>query len=133
MEQDCSYRRLENGIHEFSFHRATTKAVDEWIAQTTVNLEHLQENEEYRAILFLLTGSLLPINYFMTQVRAWQKEHPDYQSGRIAVVYDSGFFLGVAETLTDLLIRRLTLSIRFFAASRSLEAMNWLLTETVDL
>lgn len=127
MEPDCSYRRLDNGIHEFSFHRPTTKAVDEWLAQTTINLEQLKENEEYRAVIYILTESLLPIRYFMNRIRIWQNENPHYKTGTIAVVYASGFFLGVAETLTELLVRRLNLSVRFFAMSRRDEAMDWLL------
>jgi hypothetical protein len=127
MEQDCTYQRLDNGLHEFSFHQPTNTAVDEWLAQTTTILEQQPRHEPYRAILVLLTGGLLPLNYFMTQVRAWQKGHPAYRTGRIAIIYQSGLFLGVGETVTDLLTRQSNLAIRFFSPSRRAEAINWLM------
>lgn len=127
MEQYCVYSRLDNGIHEFKFIRPKTEAIDQWLAQTTDVLKQMPEGEEYRAILNLLDYSMLPVNYVITQVRAWQKEHPNYKTGRIAIVYKSGAILGLSETITNLLTRPLKLSIRFFSTSRRDEAIEWLL------
>src|SRR5688500_17749163 len=110
MEQACTYQLLDNNIHEFHFKRAKTEAIDQWLDQTTAILEQLPEDGQYRAILNLLDSAMLPVNYMMTRVRAWQKEHPNYKSGRIAIIYKSGVILGLSETITNLLTRRLDLS-----------------------
>ncbi len=118
---------LENGIYQFVFKEATTRAVDEWIAQAETVIENTPSGETIRALYDNTKTGMLPMNYALRRANETMRKYPNRPPTRVAFLYMRGFLLSLAEAFVGMLRSRDT--VRFFRADRRDEAIAWLLKD----
>jgi len=120
--------RLENGIYQFVFKEATTRAVDEWLIHAETVIQNTPSGEIIRALYDNTQAGMLPMNYGIQRAKELIRKYPDRPSSRVAFVFQRGFIISLVEAFVGML-RSGSDVVRFFQAERRDEAIAWLLKD----
>ena len=124
--QLCEYHRLDNGVHQFTWHNNDYDAVDEYIVHL-MRIYGTVEPYLQRRIMNVATEVGLPaIKYVLRKMRDVDARFPDRLPNRMALVLSPAvkpLMLNALITLTTVRGKDTT---RFFPVTKSDEAMNWL-------
>ena len=124
---DCEYQIIDNGIHEFIFHKASRSAVDFHISVVKTICENTTDDERRFILSDYSESGMLPIRYGMNSVRDLSKAGISLNNLTIAVVMNDNVMTQTFTTLVNTFARNV--EIRFFAGGSHDDAVRWLQTE----
>jgi hypothetical protein len=125
----CLYKRLENGVHKFTFRVASPAAVDEWFEWMCAIADLTMEDEVVRLMIVNRESEMLPMNHMRQRSRELLARFPERASLRTAVLYNPGELGELAESFARLMRSEQRDKVRFFPGDVQDEAITWLLAE----
>lgn len=120
--------RLENGIYQFVFKEATTRAVDEWLTHAEWVIQNTPPGETILTLYDNTQAGMLPMNYGLQRSKEIMRKYPNRPPSRVAFLFPSGFIISLVEAFVGILRSRKD-AVRFFQADRREEAIAWLLRD----
>jgi hypothetical protein len=121
----CTYRVLDNGIHEFVFSETSRAAVDDFIESAREMMEAAGDSEPTPTLFDTRVGAQ-PINYVFARIRTLMKEYPTTQQGKLAMIMRPNALLTAVKALMSMFPK---VKVRFFGPEERDDAIAWLLTE----
>jgi hypothetical protein len=125
----CLYKRMENGVHKFTFRAASPAAVDEWFEIMSAITEVTMEDETVRLMIVNKQSDMLPMNHMLNRSRELLTLFPERTHLRTAVLYNPGELGTLAESFARLMRSEQRDKVRFFPGDVQDEALAWLLAE----
>ena len=125
----CLYRRMENGVHKFTFRVASPAAVDEWFEWMVAIGDITMEDETVRLMIVNRESEMLPMNHMLQRSRELLAHFPERAFLRTAVLYNPGELGSLAESFARLMRAEQRDKVRFFPGEVEDEAITWLLAE----
>lgn len=127
---DMQYLLLPNGIHQFTFYRASKEGIDEFFHILEAIFSSTSHEETARYILDITgsEGTNVSLVSGTQRFRMLETRYAHRARGRTAVLHQPG----ITYTLLDSFIRALAPRrdvTRFFPVDRREEAVGWLLQE----
>jgi len=125
----CLYKRMENGVHKFTFRVASPAAVDEWFEIMSAIADMTLEDETVRLMIVNKLSDMLPMNHMLNRSRELLTLFPERANLRTAVLYNPGELGTLAESFSRLMRSEQRDKVRFFPGDVQDEALTWLLIE----
>ena len=125
----CLYKRLENGVHKFTFRVASPAAVDEWFEIMCSIAELTMDDETVRLMIVNKQSDMLPMNHMLNRSRELLTRFPERANLRTAVLYNPGELGTLAESFARLMRSEQRDKVRFFPGEVQDEATAWLMAE----
>ena len=122
-------KALPNGIHEFTWTSPSREAVDVWMDYNEALYEVTPITNTLRYLHVVKTANFPPISYVVRKARHLQTLYPEQHSTRSAILFQSRFFGGIINTMSDMLNKKGKDITRFFSMEEREEAIAWLLNE----
>ncbi len=122
----CLYKRLDNGVHKFTFRAASPAAVDEWFEVMTAIAEITLKDEIVRVLIDNSHADMLPMNYMLLRSKEMMPRFPERSRIRTAILYTPGMLSSLQDDYARLLRSEYRDKVRFFPVAVQDEAMAWL-------
>jgi hypothetical protein len=122
----CSYRSLENGIHEFVFKAPSPQAVDQWFDYLAGIYDGLRYEAVVPLLLDIRQSGLLPMAYTVQTARRWLAGRNRPSITKIAFVHEPDFPSTMIETFFRLARLEMDYEMRFFLPGQREAAVAWL-------
>lgn len=122
----CLYKRLDNGVHKFTFRAASPAAVDEWYEVMTAIAEITLDDEIVRVLIDNTHADMLPMNYMLQRSKEMMLRFPERARIRTAILYTPGTLSSLQDDFARLLRSEYRDKVRFFPADVEDEATAWL-------
>jgi hypothetical protein len=120
---------LPNGIHEFTWTSPSREAVDVWMDYNEALYGVTPLTTTLRYLHVVQSANFPPISYVVRKARHLQTLFPEQPSTRSAILFQSRFFGGIINTLSDMLNKKGKDVTRFFSMEEREQAIAWLLNE----
>lgn len=127
----CEFSQHESGICEYTFHKSSRQAVNEFLAQNNKVIVNAEDDQTLLVLIDISPSGLPPLAYFLSRVREEMKQHPYRLSSRVAILYKDSRLLGLMDN-TVRLITNSKDKTRFFKLENRDQALAWLLEEDSD-
>jgi hypothetical protein len=125
----CTYRRLDNGVHEFVMHESSRAAVDEFIAAIAQMAQSLPPGRSSPSLIDTRVG-LQPLHYSFTRMMKLVQQYPaPDNASRVAMIVQPHVLLQSVATFMRLFPWTRT---RFFTPDHYAEALAWLVAGPSD-
>jgi hypothetical protein len=121
----CTYRLLDNGIHEFVMLETSRGAVDDFIDSAREMMEAAGDSVPTPTLFDTQVG-IQPINYIFTEIRNLMKEHPTTEQGKLAMIMRPNALLTAIKALMNMFPK---MKVKFFGPEERDDAITWLLAE----
>jgi len=122
----CLYKRLENGVHKFTFRVSSPAAIDEWYEVMTAIAEITLDDEIVHILIDNTHADMLPMNYMLQRSKELMPRFPERSRIRTAILYTPGTLSSLQDDYARLLRSEYRDKVRFFPAEVQDEAMAWL-------
>jgi hypothetical protein len=125
----CTYREMDNGIHEFIIHEASRAAADDMAAHIDNILQVTSVTAP--APCYLVDNSqvaALPLSYLRNRIKTvnTSRAADGRPPGRIAILYD-----GTLGSVANMMLRvTVPNQVRIFGSTERSAAIDWLLRDT---
>lgn len=123
---DMDYRRLDNGIHLFTFKKSSRAAIDSWISMSETLIKEAPPDGVVTVLYDLSTSGMLPLSYGTQRLAALTKSYPKRARTRGAFVIPPSFLSSLITAFSRLLHLDRE-EMRFFPVAKRDEAVAWLL------
>lgn len=124
---------LNNGIHEFRWASTERHAVDLWVAYNESLYETTDPNDTLYFLHEIISTKFPPVSYIVHQAQQLQSKFPQHPKTRSVLLFQSRFFGGFINTLSQLVNRKGQDVTRVFAMDERDEAIAWLLQGDEDV
>ncbi|MGJ3237416.1 MAG: hypothetical protein ACFE0Q_01795 [Anaerolineae bacterium] len=124
-----SARRVEHDIHEFVWTSPSREAVDVWLEYNESLYQVSDLTDTLCFIHIVQTMNFPPLSYVVRKARELQMKYPQHSKTRSAILFQSKFFGGFINTMSQLLNRVDEDQTRFFGIDERDQAIAWLLDE----
>jgi hypothetical protein len=125
----CLYKRLDNGVHKFTFRASSPAAVNEWYEVMCAIAEITVDDEVVRVLIDNRLAEMLPMNSMLQRSRDLSGRFPERSKTRTVILYKPGSLASLAENFTRLSQTDQREKVRFFPGEVADEAMAWLLAD----
>lgn len=122
-----TYQLLDNGIHEFTFHESSTRALDVWIAKVEEVNKAAPRDQPIRSIYDQSVSGMQPLTYAMRVSQDMAKRVPDRPPSRTVFLIKPGFVISLLDAFIRLMRGRD--KVRYLNADQRDEAIRWLLAD----
>lgn len=122
-----SARRLNDDIHEFLWTSPSREAVDVWMEYNEALYEITDTADTLCFLHLVQTMNFPPLSYVVRKARDLQMKFPEQPATRSAILFQSKFFGGFINTLSQMLNRKGKDQTRFFGMDERKQAIEWLL------
>jgi hypothetical protein len=126
---NCAYKRLENGIHEFTIYDSSKATIDEFFRILEGILLNSRPSDTARYIIDVSqSAGLTSLVTGAQRFRRLETQIPSRAKGRTVVLHSSGGVLSFIDNFVRALAPSRDIT-RFFPVEKREEAIEWLLTD----
>jgi hypothetical protein len=125
VRQDCIYKQLPNGVHQFMFIRSTKHAIHQWIGFLNYIYSEAAPDEPIHVLVEYRTHEPPPVNYAVQRLNQWRQMNPTYYPDRIAFVVSNAALATLLYGASRIL-RISSDKIRVFTDEPDDEVIKWL-------
>lgn len=123
----CTYQLLDNGIHEFTFHESSIRALDEWIKVVEEITRGAPRDRVMRNLYDQSVSGMQPLTYAYRVAQDMAKRIPDRPPSRTVFLVKSGFVTLLLDAFIRLMRGRD--KVRYLDGNQREEAIRWLLSD----
>ncbi len=128
---DVTYTyHTDTDIHEFTFHKSSRQAVDDWLAHMNVIYEDKTRNDHLHFLIDARESGSLPLSYMFTAATKWVQQLRVHPHVRLALVNKPGE--NILTALSDKIVKTMRLGhlemTNFYGDSKD-QAITWLLKQ----
>lgn len=123
----CIYHLRQDGIHEFTFTKASRQAIDEWVEHANGIYANVTEQDHLKFLIDLRESGVMPLPYLSQRGRAWVNSLKIHPQVNMAILHKGDVLL----SLSNALIRNLRLGhlhVHWFHSDKYQAAITWLNT-----
>lgn len=127
----CSYKQLDNGIHQLELKDASHEAADAYLQLLDKTIHSATENKQpLMRVLVLITSPHLPsLQYLARGAKQLLSKYPNRPRIRSAYVYGEGIMMQLLKTFVQFMVLGRDDKMNFFKAEQRDQAESWLLAE----
>ncbi len=129
IQQDtpCIYSQLDNGIHTFTFTKASRVSIDAFVARMDAVFAVEAPGTLVQCLIDWRQSGIPPLRHLAGRGKEFLQHYPQGPYGRIAFITNQGTMVNITQTLLDVINAKAQK--RFFAGDQYDEAVDWLLKE----
>jgi hypothetical protein len=122
-----TYQLLDNGIHEFTFHESSTRALDVWIKKVEEVTAAAPKDRYIRSLYDQSVSGMQPLTYAFRVSQDMAKRIPDRPPSRTVFLVKPGFVTSLLDAFIRLMRGRD--KVRYLDGDQREEAIRWLLAD----
>jgi len=120
----CTYREIDDGIYEMTFHTATRQTVDEMIQNIQEIMDNTPDGAVVRCLIDNSNVDTLPLKYLFGRSAQFFKENANRPRTRLAAIADGKSFKNVIASFVETMSRGDHM--RYFNTDEREKAIAWL-------
>ena len=125
----CTYARLENGVHQIIFLKSSNAAMDQCLVHLEKIYAEHPSGERLKYVIDMRPAGLPPLRYTLKALRAFYNNQSDLPETRAAYIHANSALVSLGQSLLELL--RLKTERRPFPSAEEDQAIAWLLEENI--
>lgn len=124
-EPHCSYIMRPDGIHQFTFNKASTQALDEFLSQLSTIYREAPRQTTTRVLVDLRPSGLPPMRQAASRGALFRSNVQEMPPARVAYVYRDSTLMSLAKTFLEI-VRLKNVTRQFFHDDEAAAVM-WLM------